>query len=603
MPDCFSLPLNLLTRQGSATDLIVREADIQPRTLNETARTVEVIWSTGAAVRRRDLSGEFMEVLSMDPAHVNMARLRGAPVLDTHQRTGVRQVLGTVLDASVDGNSGRATLQFSSRPDVAPIWDDVRAGILRHVSVGYTVEKWQQGTDATGLRSLTAVEWTPYEISFVPVPADAGAQVRNAPVPEGSNRAAVNGEIRQIARLAGLGDDFANGQIDRNATLEQARAAAFAAMASRSGGPLLTQRVDIGFSNDDPAVRAERIGEALYARVAPSHRPSEAARAYIGMSLPEIGRDILRLRGISTTGMSAATVITRALHTTGDFSLILGDASNRILRQAYQAAPIGIKQLARQTSAKDFRAKMALMLSEAPTLEKVNEAGEFKSGTLTEAAETYRLETFGRIVSISRQALINDDLGAFTTLNTRFGTAAAEFEAMQLLTLLESNGGNGPTMADGKTLFHAAHGNLAAAGGAPGEATLDAARIAMRKQTGLAGGRISVAPRYALVPAELETTMDKLVAAITPATTGDVNPFANRLTPIVEARLTSPKRWYLSADPAQMDGLEYAYLDGEPGPQIESRNGFEVDGVQIKVRMDFGAGFIEHRGWYANPGQ
>lgn len=603
MPDCVNLPPRLLTRNALASDLIVREAAIQPRTLNEAARTVEVTWSTGAAVRRRDLSGEFNEVLSMDPAHVNMARLRGAPVLDTHQRTGVRQVLGTVLDASVDGNTGRATLQFSARPDVAPIWDDVRAGILRHVSVGYTVEKWQQGTDASGLRSLTAVEWTPYEISFVPVPADAGAQVRTAfAPPAGGERAAVNGEIRQIARLAGLGEDFANGQIDRNATVEQARAAAFTAMAGRNGGPILTQRADIGFSNDDPTLRAERIGEALYSRMMPAHRPSEAARAYIGLSLPEIGRDILRLRGISTTGMSAATVITRALHTTSDFSLILGDASNRILRQAYQAAPIGIKQLARQTSAKDFRAKMALMLSEAPTLEKVNEAGEFKSGTLSEAAETYRLETFGRIVAISRQALINDDLGAFTSLNMRFGVAAAEFEAFQLLALLESNSGNGPTMADGKALFHADHGNKAGTGAAPSEATLDAARIAMRKQTGLAGGRISVAPRYALVPAELETAMDKLVAAITPATTGDVNPFANRLTPIVEARLTSPKRWYLAADPAQMDGLEYAYLDGEPGPQIESRNGFEVDGVQIKVRMDFGAGFIEHRGWYTNPG-
>ena len=267
-------------------------------------------------------------------------------------------------------------------------------------------------------------------------------------------------------------------------------------------------------------------------------------------------------------------------------------------RSRWVPACAGIKQLARQTSAKNFRAKMALMLSEAPTLEKVNQPGEFKSGTLSEAAETYRLETFGRIVAISRQALINDDLRAFTSLNTRFGTAAAEFEALQLLALLESNSGNGPTMADGKTLFHADHGNKARTGAAPSETTLDAARIAMRKQTGLAGGRISVAPRYALVPAELETTMDKLVAA----TTGDVNPFANRLTPIVEARLTSPKRWYLAADPAQMDGLEYAYLDGEPGPQIESRNGFEVDGVQIKVRMDFGAGFIEHRGWYANPG-
>jgi phage head maturation protease len=601
MPDCLNLPPDLQTRNAPTSALIVREASITPRSINETARTVEVTWSTGAAVRRRDLSGEFVEVLSMDPAHVNMERLRGAPVLDAHQRTGVRQVLGTVLDASVDGKEGRATLQFSSRPDVAPIWDDVRAGILRHVSVGYTVEQWKAGTDTSGLRTLTATAWTPYEVSFVPVPADPGAQVRSTPEPEAHNRAAVNGEIRQIARLAGLGDGFANTQIDRNATPEQARAAAFAAMQERSGGPLHTQRVEIGFSNDDPAIRAERIGEALFTRAAPGHRPSEAARPYIGLSIPEIGRDILRARGMATTGLSAATVITRAL-TTSDFALILGDTANRILRQAYQAAPIGIKQLARQASAKDFRAKMSLMLSEAPTLEKVSEDGEFTHGSLAEAGESYRLETFGRIVSISRQALVNDDLGAFTTLNTRFGVAAAEFEAMHLLALLESNSGAGPTMADTVALFHASHGNVAASGAAPSETTLNAARLAMRKQTGLAGGRISVAPRYILVPAELETATSKLVATITPTTVGDVNAFAGQLTPIVEARLASATRWYLAADPAQMDGLEYAYLDGELGPQIESRTGFEVDGVQVKVRMDFGAGFIEHRGWYANAG-
>jgi phage head maturation protease len=601
MPDCLNFPPDLQTRNAPTSALIVREASITPRSINETARTVEVTWSTGAAVRRRDLSGEFVEVLSMDPAHVNMERLRGAPVLDAHQRTGVRQVLGTVLDASVDGKEGRATLQFSSRPDVAPIWDDVRAGILRHVSVGYTVEHWKPGTDTSGLRTLTATAWTPYEVSLVPVPADPGAQVRSTPEPEAHSRAAVNGEIRQIARLAGLGDGFANTQIDRNATPEQARAAAFAAMQERSGGPLHTQRVEIGFSNDDPAIRAERIGEALFTRAAPGHRPSEAARPYIGLSIPEIGRDILRARGMATTGLSAATVITRAL-TTSDFALILGDAANRILRQAYQAAPIGIKQLARQASAKDFRAKMSLMLSEAPTLKKVSEDGEFTHGSLAEAGESYRLETFGRIVSISRQALVNDDLGAFTTLNTRFGVAAAEFEAMHLLALLESNSGAGPTMADTVALFHASHGNLAASGAAPSETTLNAARLAMRKQTGLAGGRISVAPRYILVPAELETATSKLVATITPTTVGDVNAFAGQLTPIVEARLASATRWYLAADPAQMDGLEYAYLDGEPGPQIESRTGFEVDGVQVKVRMDFGAGFIEHRGWYANTG-
>ena len=51
-----------------------------------------------------------------------------------------------------------------------------------------------------------------------------------------------------------------------------------------------------------------------------------------------------------------------------------------------------------------------------------------------------------------------------------------------------------------------------------------------------------------------------------------------------------------------IDGLEYAYLQGEEGPQIETKAGFEVDGMQFKVRLDFGGAFLDHRSWYMNPG-
>jgi hypothetical protein len=170
-----------------------------------------------------------------------------------------------------------------------------------------------------------------------------------------------------------------------------------------------------------------------------------------------------------------------------------------------------------------------------------------------------------------------------------------------LVDLLVQNSGTGPTMDDTNVLFHASHGNVAGSGAAISEATLSAGRLAMRTQTGLGGTRISVVPRYLLVPPDLETTAEKQLSAIQATATSDVNPFA-QLTPVVEARLTdaSTTRWYLTSD--TVDGLEYAYLEGQEGPQIETRNGFEVDGVEIKVRLDFGAGFVDHRGWYSNAG-
>ncbi|WP_204377021.1 Mu-like prophage major head subunit gpT family protein [Methyloceanibacter methanicus] len=344
------------------------------------------------------------------------------------------------------------------------------------------------------------------------------------------------------------------------------------------------------------------IGEALFARAHPAHQLSEPSRQYAYMTTLDIARDCLRTRGLSFTGLSPAKVVERALHTTSDFPLILGDAVGRTLRMGYQAAPSGLKRVGRKTTARDFRDKRRLALSEGQRLEKVNEAGEFKSGTFVEAQEMYRLLTYGKVFGISRQALVNDDLGAFTDLSRRLGQTAAATESALLVELLTDGGGLGPAMSDGKKFFHTGHGNLSSVGSAPNVEFLSKARTALRKQTGLQGENISVTPKFFVVPAELETDAEKLLAQITATKADDINPFAGALQLVVEPRFTDALRWYVVADPAEIDGLEYAYLEGEEGPQIETKAGFEVDGVQIRVRLDFGAGLVDWRSWYSNPG-
>jgi hypothetical protein len=603
-------------------ELFVRRATLAPQSADAEARTVEAVWTTGAAVRRRDAAGAYLERLSLDPSAVDLSRLIGASVLDAHRQSAVRDVLGTVRDARVDGRQGTAVLQFSARPEVEPIWQDVLAGILRHVSVGYTVERWRDDTDpATGERIRTAVAWTPIEISLVPTPADPGATIRQggtmsdtetapADAPESppadqiETRAAINAEIRSIARIAGLGSEFADGLIDNGATADEARRAAFEALAARGGGTIRTEqvRVETGDSHDDPAIRARHMGEALYARINPQHQLSELARRYAYATCAEMARELLVLRGHNVTGLSPATIITRALHTTSDFPLIVGDTIGRTLRAAYQAAPAGVRRLGRQTTARDFRTVNKIMLGEAPTLEKLDEHGEIRAGTMAEAKEAYKVETFARKIGVTRQVLVNDDLGAFADLARRMGQAAAETEARVLVDLLEGPSGNGPTMSDGKALFHADHGNKAASGGAIADDTLSAARLAMRSQTGLSGQPISATPKYLLVPPAQETVAEKWLATIAAAKAADVNPFSGSLSLVVEPRLSSATRWYVSADPVEIDGLEYAYLAGGEGPQVETKAGWDVDGVEIRVILDFGAGFIDWRGWYVNAG-
>jgi len=250
-----------------------------------------VVWSTGAPVRRRDMAGQYTERLSLAPEAVDLSRLEGASVLDAHRQTAVRDVLGSVRSAAVNGKHGTALIQFSARPEVEPVWQDVLAGILRHVSVGYSVEEWAETTENSA-RVLTAVRWTPHEISLVPTPADPGAHIRMetemtttpAPpeAPTTETRAEANAEIRSIARIAGLDQSWIDGQIDGGADPDTARRAAFEALAQRSAPTIRTEqvRVEMGESQDDPALRARQMGEALYARINPRHELSEPARRY-----------------------------------------------------------------------------------------------------------------------------------------------------------------------------------------------------------------------------------------------------------------------------------------------------------------------------------
>lgn len=595
-------------------ELFIRRADLAPATADRENRTVEVIWSTGAPVRRRDMAGEYIEQLSLDAAAVNLSRLKGASVLDAHRQSAVRDVLGNVREASVDGKRGSAVIQFSARPEVEPIWQDVLAGILRHVSVGYSVEEWAEAAES-GTRVLTAVRWTPHEISLVPTPADPGAHIRMETdmaddtnlLPDGKNvltRAEINAEIRSIARVAGLDQSWTDSQIDAGSDPDVARRAAFEALATRSAPAIRAEqvRVEMGESQDDPALRCRQMSEALYARINPRHDLSEPARRYAHATPVDMARELLTLRGSSSLGHSPAAVITRALHTTSDFPIILGDTVGRVLRDSYQAAPAGIRLLGRQTTARDFRSVNKIMLGEAPLLEKLNEHGEIKAGTMAEAREAYKVETWARKIGITRQVLVNDDLGAFSDLARRMGQAAAETEARILVDLLESNSGNGPKLSDGKTLFHADHSNKGGSGAAISDGTLSAARLALRTQKGIEDRTIRVTPSYLLVPPAIETEAEKWLASVSPARAADANPFSGSLTLVVEPRLSSAARWYVTAAPGEIDGLEYAYLSGSEGPQVESRSGWDVDGVEIRVILDFGAGFIDHRGWFMNPG-
>ena len=280
----------------------------------------------------------------------------------------------------------------------------------------------------------------------------------------------------------------------------------------------------------------------------------------------------------------------------GCMAIILAMPTTVRCRTAWRAAPFW-------RPATDFKAMDRVQLGEAPQLLEVNESGEFKRGTFGEARESYHVKTYGRVVAITRQVLINDDLDAFTRIPAMYGNSIAQLESDVVWGIITTN----PAMADGKPLFDASHKNLAGTGAALDVSSVGAARAAMARQTGLDKKTVlNIRPAFLIVPAALELQAEQLVAqSLVPASSGNVVPQSIRtLSPIAEPRLdaASETAWYLSASPNQIDTIEYAYLEGQQGAYIETRNGFDVDGVEIKCRLDFGAKAIDWRGLYKNSG-
>lgn len=348
--------------------------------------------------------------------------------------------------------------------------------------------------------------------------------------------------------------------------------------------------------------RIDLMADALLHRANPSHKLSDAARQFAGMSMLELARDCLENRGIKTRGLDKMQIAQRSFEGNSDLPSVLANVANKTLRQAYLSAPRTFLPWAREGSAPDFKTISRTALSDTPALETVNENGEFRRGSVTDGKETYQLVTVGKIVSISRQAIINDDLGAFTRIPGLFGYSGANYESDTVYAVLTANA----NLADGIALFDATtHKNYTSSGTVISITSLAVARAALRKQTTPKGVPMNLIPKYLIVPSALETVANQYVSDAYVATKGaDINPFAGKLEVIVEARLdaASATAWYLAADNGMIDTVEYSYLEGQSGVYIESRTGFSTDGMEIKARLDFAAKALDYRGLYKNAG-
>ncbi|MBS7544368.1 prohead protease/major capsid protein fusion protein [Ancylobacter oerskovii] len=608
---------------NAPSDIIIRRAPLAATSWNPDERTFEVVFSTGVGVERQDERGHFLERLSLAQ---DWSAFIGAPVLNSHRRGILTDVLGSVLTAwTVGGNrEARAIIGMSRRDDVEPIIQDILDGHLRGVSVGYAVHDWAETTEG-GRRVKTATRWTPVELSIVPIPADrqaiirgnetmtASAQPESAPVttlpaaavptPTASaDRAAVNAEIRSIGAVAGLDQGWIDGQIDAGARADAARAAAFQAMQTRTA-PLQTIRTVapmVTVDHTDPASIRSAMGDALAHRLAPGRVKLEGrARDFSGYRMLDMIGGLAEARGERINLRDQNALMERAVgaHSTSDFPLLLADAANKSLLANYAAAEPTYRRWAGRRSFTDFRDHSFLRIGDFPQFQETAENGELKYGTISENREKVRAKELNAGIAIGRRALINDDLSALADFSSMIAIRAAADENARVYALLAANA----ALSDGIALFHASHGNKAAAGAAITVSSLSLAVAALRKQKSLDSVPLNLAPRFLVVGPEKELEGRQVLAAVTATKAGDVNPWAGTMELVVDANIAG-NGWYVVADPAAAPSVVYGYVSGAEGPQIRTEIDFDTRAVKVAAGLDFGCGVIDFRGLYQNEG-
>ncbi|WP_373354081.1 ClpP-like prohead protease/major capsid protein fusion protein [Pseudoroseicyclus sp. CXY001] len=332
---------------------------------------------------------------------------------------------------------------------------------------------------------------------------------------------------------------------------------------------------------------------------------------FTSMTMAELARQSLEMSGFRGNIRDRREMVGRALtmsgmHSTSDFAHVLADVAHKAALVGWEEAAETYPLWTRAGTLTDFKPSKRVGLGLFGSLPEIPDGAEYTYGTADDRAESIALATYGKIFAITRQAIINDDLMVIGDTPRKMGRASRRTIGNLVYAVLTGN----PAMADGKSLFHGDHNNLADSAAALSVASLGAARGAMRVQKESAkedAATLNIAPRFLIVPAAQETLARQLMTSTVDPTSGKgqaTNPVANMAEIVVDGRLdaNSTTAWYLSADPNAFDTIEVAYLDGADEPYLEEKQGWTVDGVEMKVRIDAGVAPLDYRTFYKNPG-
>lgn len=450
---------------------------------------------------------------------------------------------------------------------------------------------------AAGISQQEQTMPNPNPAATQPTEQDVQAAVQAAVKAESDRRAGIKSTFAKFAHVDGV-----NALQDQceNDTFCSVQAAGEKLLAVLAKGAAPVSYVVVVEDERDKA-RAG-IGNAVMARA--GLIAQDTANPYRGYSLLELARASLERNGVKTGSMDKMALVAASFtHSTSDFTNLLANVAEKAMLKGYEEAEETFQLWTSEGTLPDFKQAKRVDLNLFPALAQVAEGAEYTYATVGDRGETIQLATYGKMFSITRQAIINDDLAAFTKVPQRMGRAAIRTVGDLVYAVLTGN----PTMGDGTALFHATHNNLLSSA-AINTTSVDAMRVAMAKQTDGSARALNIKLGTLLVPIALEGTAK--VVRDSEFEVGASN--RNNTVPnmvrgifdvIADPRLdtASATNWYGAGNPALFDTIEVAYLDGNKTPTLEQERGWNVDGVEFKVRLDAGVKALDYRALAKNP--
>lgn len=542
-------------RQSS---MMYRRAALEPSSYDADARTIEIVWSTGAGVARRDwMTGKrYTEVL--DLAGADLSRLNdGAPLLDSHDSYSSRSVIGVFVPGSarIEAGKGVATVRLSAAESARDAVEKIVEGVLRNVSVGYDVHEWRiEKNEMDGTETRTAVAWTPAEGSMVAIAADAGSQVRAAeretpaqetPMTEPTKptapvvdidsvraeaAAAERARVTEIGALARAHGYDAAKHIAEGHSVDQVRAAILDAKVAAQAktevngshrGQVTTDAADHRRAGLEQAIGL-RMGIVPEAEVA-----AGPGRRYAGRSLESMLRQALTDEGIDCSDMGRDGVwrrltdpMQRRSHSTSDFPLALANAMHKTLLGSYSMAPTTWERWTMRKGFRDFRPHPVVGMGSAPQLDLLPENAAITYGTVGEQSNSVQAFTYAKGLRFSEEVFINDDLDAITQSLRTWGMVAARKAEALCVAVLTTNA----NLTDGTALFASGHSNIIASATTPTTvANIDAAVQILDAQTEPGGQRMALMPEMLLVSSGYDLQARQALGLVVSAQTSASN--------------------------------------------------------------------------------